>query len=60
MTLAVVGLHRLFEHAWWKIPLDEVERLVSGGVRPLLLAAAPEFHPIRRVLIAFKGFRRIR
>lgn len=52
--LAVVGLHRLFEHGVVEDPIDEVERLVSGGVRPLL-AVAPEFHPIRRVLIAYSG-----
>lgn len=52
--MAVFGLQGLFEHGVVPEPHDALERLVAGGVRPIL--AVPEaFRPIRKVLVAYSG-----
>ena len=52
--MCVFGLHGLFEHDVVPEPRDALERLVSGGVRPIL-AVAEQYRPIRRVLVAYSG-----
>lgn len=52
--LAVVSLRSLFEHGVVPEPHHVLERLVAGGVRPLL-AVSGDSRPIRRVLMAYSG-----
>jgi len=52
--MCVFGLHGLFEHGVVPEPRDAIERLVSGGVRPIL-AVGEQYRPIRRVLVAYSG-----
>lgn len=52
--MCVFGLRGLFEHDVVPEPLDALERLVAGGVRPIL-AVGETFRPIRKVLVAYSG-----
>lgn len=52
--LIICGLKNLFGHGVVDEPPAELERLVEGGVRPLV-AVAEEDREIRRVLIAYSG-----
>ena len=52
--MCVFGLRGLFEHGVVPEPIDALERLVSGGVRPIL-AVAEDYRPIQRVLVAYSG-----
>jgi nucleotide-binding universal stress UspA family protein len=52
--LMIFGLKSLFEHDIVSDPHDALIRLVSAGVRPIL-AVAPEYREVRRVLIAYSG-----
>jgi nucleotide-binding universal stress UspA family protein len=52
--MCVFGLRGLFEHDVVPEPRDALERLVAGGVRPIL-AVGEEYRPIRRVLVAYSG-----
>jgi nucleotide-binding universal stress UspA family protein len=50
----IFALKSLFEFDLVDDPHDALVRLVHAGVRPLI-AVAKEFHPVRRVLIAYSG-----
>jgi len=52
--LMIFGLKSLFEYDIVSDPHDALVRLVSAGVRPIL-AIAPEYREVRRVLIAYSG-----
>lgn len=52
--MCVFGLRGLFEHDVVPEPLDALERLVAGGVRPIL-AVGETYRPIRKVLVAYSG-----
>lgn len=52
--LTLFGLRSLFDYGFTTEPRDALIRLVSQGVRPIL-AVAPEYRKIRRVLIAYNG-----
>ena len=52
--MCVFGLRGLFEHDVVPEPVDALERLVSGGVRPIL-AVAEEYRPVKRVLVTYSG-----
>lgn len=52
--LMIFGLKSLFEYNIVSNPHDTLIRLVSAGVRPIL-AVGPEYHEVRRVLIAYSG-----
>ena len=52
--LVVLGLRGLFEYGVLKEHRDALRRLVAQGVRPIL-AAAPEYRAVERVLIAYSG-----
>ena len=56
--LTILGLHGLFESGGAgeaaNGPGEQLARLVAAGVRPIL-AVAPEYRPIRRVLVAYSG-----
>ncbi len=52
--LMVFGLRGLFEHGVIDEPVDELARLISSGVRPIL-AVGREHREITRVLVAYSG-----
>jgi nucleotide-binding universal stress UspA family protein len=53
--IMVLGLRSIFEYDVSTMrPKDELARLVSAGVRPII-AVSQEFRPIQRVLIAYSG-----
>ena len=52
--LMVCGLHRLFEHGVLPEPKNELAKLVSAGVRPIL-ATASQYREANRVLIAYSN-----
>jgi len=52
--LMVCGLHRLFEHGVIPEPKNELARLVSAGVRPIL-ATASQYREANKVLIAYSN-----
>lgn len=52
--LTILAVRALFEQGVVDEPEDEVIRVVSKGVRPLI-AVGTEFRPIGRVLIAYNG-----
>ena len=52
--LTIFGLRSLFDCGFTLEPRDALIRLVSQGVRPII-AVAPEFRQIRKVLIAYSG-----
>jgi nucleotide-binding universal stress UspA family protein len=52
--MCVFGLRGLFEHGVVPEPRDALERLVAGGVRPIL-AVAEEYRPVKKVLVAYSG-----
>ena len=52
--LIVFGLRGLFDYGVLDEPRDMLVRLVATGVRPIL-AVAPRYCRIRRVLIAYSG-----
>jgi nucleotide-binding universal stress UspA family protein len=53
--LMVLGLRSIFEYDVSAMrPKDELARLVSAGVRPII-AVSQQFRPIQRVLIAYSG-----
>ena len=52
--LTVVGLQGLFEYGVIHNPDDLVIRLIARGVRPII-AAARQYRPIGRVLVAYSG-----
>jgi len=52
--LIIFGLRSLFEYDFVADPCETLVRLVSHGVRPIL-AVAPEYRDVRRVLIAYSG-----
>jgi nucleotide-binding universal stress UspA family protein len=52
--LMVFGLHAIFEFGVVDEPHDELARLVTEGVRPIL-TVAENYRPIRRVLVAYSG-----
>lgn len=52
--LMVFGLRSLFEYDIVADPHDALVRLVQAGVRPIV-AVTPQYHAIRRVLIAYSG-----
>ena len=52
--LMVCGLHRLFEHGVLAEPKNELAKLVSAGVRPILATAA-QYREAKRVMIAYSN-----
>jgi nucleotide-binding universal stress UspA family protein len=52
--LVVCGLHRLFEHGVLTEPPNELIKLISAGVRPMV-ATGPVYRETKRVLIAYSG-----
>lgn len=50
----ICGLHRLFEHGVLPEPKDELAKLVSAGVRPVI-ATASHHRPTNRVLVAYSN-----
>ena len=50
----VFGLRSLFDYGLVDEPHDALVRLVREGVRPII-AAAPEYRAVRRVLVAYSG-----
>ncbi|MCA9186464.1 MAG: universal stress protein [Pirellulaceae bacterium] len=52
--LLICGLRSLFEHEVVEEPPDELVRLVSSGVRPIL-AVARDYGQVKRALIAYSG-----
>jgi len=52
--LMVCGLHRLFEHGVLPEPKNELAKLVSAGVRPIIATAAA-YRETKRVLIAYSN-----
>ena len=50
--LMVCGLRRLFEHGVLPEPRDELAKLLSAGVRPIV-ATASQYREIKRVLVAY-------
>jgi len=52
--VTIFGLKSLFDYGFDFEPRDALIRLVSQGVRPII-AVAPKFRPIRKVLIAYSG-----
>lgn len=52
--MCLFGLHGLFEHDVVPEPRDALERLVAGGVRPILAVGA-KYRPIQKVLVAYSG-----
>ncbi|MCA9215657.1 MAG: universal stress protein [Planctomycetales bacterium] len=50
----VVGLHRLFEHGLLDEAPDNLVKLISSGVYPML-AVTDTYRPVERVLIAYSG-----
>jgi nucleotide-binding universal stress UspA family protein len=52
--LLICGLGGMFEHGVVEEPRDELRQIVESGVRPLL-AVAPKYRKIKRVLVAYSG-----
>ncbi len=52
--LIIFGLKSLFDYGFTPEPQDNLMRLVSQGVRPIL-AVSPAYREIRKVLIAYSG-----
>lgn len=52
--LTIFGLRGLFEYGVVHNPDDQIIKVVSCGVRPIL-AVSEQYHAIRRALIAFNG-----
>ena len=52
--LMVCGLQGLFKHGVLPEPKDELAKLVSAGVRPIL-ATTSEYRSIHRVLVAYSN-----
>ena len=52
--LTIAGLRGLFEYGVVHSPDDEILRLISKGIRPIL-AVAKEYRQIKKVLITYNG-----
>jgi len=52
--LMICGLHRLFEHGVLPEPKNELAKLVSAGVRPVLATTA-QYRETKKVLIAYSN-----
>ncbi|MCH8825241.1 MAG: universal stress protein [Planctomycetes bacterium] len=52
--LTIAGLRGLFEYGVVHSPDDEIIRLISKGIRPIL-AVAKEYRPIKKALITYNG-----
>lgn len=52
--LTVSGLQGLFGYDVLRSPKDVLIRLIGGGIRPII-AVAPEYRQIDRVMVAFNG-----
>jgi nucleotide-binding universal stress UspA family protein len=52
--LVICGLRALFDYGITAHPRDSLVRLIRRGTQPIL-AVAEEYHPVRRVLVAYSG-----